>query len=59
MRRPKKEVDVPLWLILIIAGAVLLVLGLTGIAEFLIWIGVAVLVVSLVLALVNRTRSRT
>ncbi|WP_179950967.1 hypothetical protein [Xylanimonas oleitrophica] len=49
----------PLWLILIIAGAVLLVLGLTGIAEFLIWIGVAVLVVSLVLALVNRTRSRT
>ncbi|GAA4729302.1 hypothetical protein GCM10023216_20970 [Isoptericola chiayiensis] len=46
----------PLWLILIIIGVVLLILGLTGIAEFLLWIGVAVLVVSLVLALVRRAK---
>ncbi|MEG3616617.1 MULTISPECIES: hypothetical protein [Isoptericola] len=46
----------PLWLILIIIGVVLLVLGLTGIAEFLLWVGVAVLVVSLVLALVRRAK---
>jgi membrane protein implicated in regulation of membrane protease activity len=48
----------PSWLILIIVGAILLILGLSGVGEFLIWIGVAVLVVSLVLALVGRGRSR-
>jgi membrane protein implicated in regulation of membrane protease activity len=48
----------PSWLILVIVGAILLILGLSGIGEFLIWIGVAVLVVSLVLALVGRGRSR-
>ncbi|MDO8145323.1 MULTISPECIES: hypothetical protein [Isoptericola] len=47
----------PLWLILIIIGVVLLILGLSGIAEILLWIGVAILVVSLVLALMNRAKS--
>lgn len=46
----------PSWLILIILGAVLLILGLSGVGEFLIWIGVVVLVVSLVLGLVGRGR---
>jgi len=44
----------PAWLILIIIGVILLVLGLGGVGSFLIWIGVAVLVVSLILALVGR-----
>lgn len=47
----------PSWLILIIIGVVLVVLGIaTEIGEFLIWIGVIVLVISLVLSLVRRTR---
>ncbi|PFG43612.1 hypothetical protein ATJ88_2318 [Isoptericola jiangsuensis] len=46
----------PLWLILIIIGVVLLVLGLAGVAKILLWIGVAILVVSLVLALLNRAK---
>ncbi|WP_402469353.1 hypothetical protein [Isoptericola aurantiacus] len=46
----------PLWLILIIIGVVLLILGLAGIAKFLIWVGIIVLVVSLVLALVRRAK---
>ncbi|MCL1869214.1 MAG: hypothetical protein FWF90_02230 [Promicromonosporaceae bacterium] len=48
----------PLWLVLIIAGIVLLVLGLTGIAHILIWIGIIVLVVSLVGMLFTRSRTR-
>ncbi|WP_162242662.1 DUF4175 domain-containing protein [Cellulomonas sp. Leaf395] len=49
----------PTWLILIIVGVVLLILGVaTGIGQWLIWIGVAVLVISLILALVGRGRSR-
>ncbi|GEL94764.1 hypothetical protein [Cellulomonas composti] len=47
----------PAWLILILVGVVLLVLGVaTNIGSFLIWIGVIVLVVSLVLGLVGRGR---
>jgi uncharacterized membrane protein YtjA (UPF0391 family) len=57
-RRPEKEVLVPLWLVLIIAGVVLLILGLAGIAKILIWIGVVVLVVSLIGLLFTRTRTR-
>jgi hypothetical protein len=49
---------VPSWLILIIIGVVLLILGFAGVAQWLIWIGIAVLVVSLILALVGRGRSR-
>ncbi|MCP2263055.1 hypothetical protein ACFQHV_22320 [Promicromonospora thailandica] len=48
----------PSWLILIIIGVVLVILGVaTEIGQFLIWIGVAVLVVSLVLGLARRTRT--
>ncbi|MBD8060098.1 hypothetical protein IC607_14070 [Cellulomonas sp. JH27-2] len=47
----------PAWLILILVGVVLLVLGVaTNIGSFLIWIGVIVLVVSLILGLVGRGR---
>lgn len=50
----------PAWLILIIIGVVLLILGVAvSAAKFLIWVGVAILVVSLILALVGRARSRT
>ena len=49
----------PSWLILIIIGVVLLVLGVaTSIGTWLIYIGIAVLVISLILALVGRGRSR-
>jgi hypothetical protein len=49
----------PTWLILILVGVVLVVLGVaTNIGTFLIWIGVIVLVVSLILGLVGRGRSR-
>ncbi len=49
----------PTWLILIIVGAVLLVLGVAiEAAKVLIWIGVVVLVVSLILGLVGRGRSK-
>ncbi len=47
----------PSWLLLIIVGAVLVILGVaTNIGQFLIWIGVIVLVVSLILGLVGRGR---
>jgi membrane-bound ClpP family serine protease len=47
----------PLWLILVIVGAVLLILGVAiEAAKVLIWIGVAILVVSLVIALLNRAK---
>lgn len=48
----------PLWLVLIVAGVILLVLGLAGIAKILIWIGIIVLVVSLIGLLFTRTRTR-
>lgn len=49
----------PSWLILILVGVVLIVLGVaTEIGSFLIWIGVIVLVISLVLSLVGRGRNR-
>jgi len=48
----------PAWLILIIVGVVLVILGVaTNIGTFLIWIGVIVLVVSLVLGLLRRNRT--
>jgi len=46
----------PSWLILVIIGVVLLVLGFGGLGQFLLWIGVAVLVISLILALAGRRR---
>jgi len=46
----------PLWLLLIIVGVVLLILGvaLTA-AHWLIWIGIALLVISLVVGLARRS----
>ncbi|UJP38573.1 hypothetical protein [Cellulomonas palmilytica] len=46
----------PSWLILVIIGVVLLIIGFSGVGQFLIWIGLAVLVVSLILALAGRRR---
>jgi uncharacterized membrane protein YtjA (UPF0391 family) len=49
----------PAWLILIIIGVVLLILGVAvSAAKFLLYVGVAILVVSLILGLVGRGRSR-
>lgn len=48
----------PSWLIILLVGVVLLVLGFSGVAEFLIWVGVAVLVVSLVLGFLGGRKSR-
>ncbi|SDC61606.1 hypothetical protein SAMN05216410_2025 [Sanguibacter gelidistatuariae] len=47
----------PSWLLILIIGVVLLILGFSGVGSFLIWIGVAVLVVSLILGLLGRGRS--
>ena len=49
----------PTWLLVLIVGVVLLVLGVAvEAAKILIWIGVAILVVGFVLSLVGRGRSR-
>ncbi|GIG35715.1 MULTISPECIES: hypothetical protein [Cellulomonas] len=49
----------PTWLILIIIGAVLLIVGVAvEAAKILIWIGIAVLVVSLILGLLRRGKAR-
>ncbi len=48
----------PAWLILILVGVVLVILGIaTDIGQFLIWIGVIVLVVSLVMGFMGRRRT--
>ena len=62
MARPSaatgKVINVPTWLILILVGVALVILGVaTEIGQFLVWIGVAVLVLSLVLGLVGRRRT--
>jgi Flp pilus assembly protein TadB len=54
----RKEINMPSWLILVLVGVALVVLGVaTEIGQFLIWIGVIVLVASLVIGLVNRSRT--
>ena len=46
----------PSWLLLIIIGVVLLILGVAiTAAKFLIWVGIVVLVISLIVGLVRRT----
>ena len=45
-----------LWLILIVVGVLLALLGF-GMGHWLIWLGVVVLVVGLVLSLVGRSRA--
>ena len=55
-----REYFMPSWLLLIVIGVVLLVLGVaTSIGHFLIWVGVAVLVISLILAVLGRGRRTT
>jgi membrane-bound ClpP family serine protease len=49
----------PSWLLIVIVGVVLLILGVAvEAAKILIWIGVAVLVIGLILSIVRRGRSR-
>ncbi|HEX3002583.1 MAG TPA: hypothetical protein VHO27_00110 [Angustibacter sp.] len=43
-----------LWLILIILGVILAIIGFAGVGSALIWIGVIVLVVGLIMSLVGR-----
>ncbi|GIG24674.1 hypothetical protein [Cellulomonas denverensis] len=48
----------PAWLILIIIGVVLLVLGVAiSAAKFLLYVGIAILVVSLILGLLRRGKN--
>jgi hypothetical protein len=47
----------PSWLLILIVGVLLLVFGIAvEAAKFLIWVGIIVLVVSLILGLVGRGR---
>lgn len=46
----------PLWLILLIVGVVLAIIGFAGVGQILIYIGIAVLVVGLVLNFTGRAR---
>ena len=61
---PRGEQDrrvpiMPTWLIILLVGVVLLILGVAvEAAQFLIWLGVIVLVVSLIMGLVGRGRAR-
>ena len=56
----RKEMTMPSWLLILIVGIVLLIFGIAvEAAQFLIWIGIIVLVVSLILGLVGRGRSST
>lgn len=49
----------PTWLIILIVGVVLLILGVAvEAAKILIWIGIAVLVVSLIMGFLNRGKAR-
>jgi len=43
-----------LWLILIILGVILAIIGFAGVGQALIWIGVIVLVVGLILSFTGR-----
>ncbi|HLS73692.1 MAG TPA: hypothetical protein VK046_07975 [Actinomycetaceae bacterium] len=48
-----------LWLILIIVGVIMLIIGVAvEAAQILIWIGVAILVISLIMSIVGRGRNR-
>jgi hypothetical protein len=45
-----------LWLILIIIGVILLILGFVGVAHILIWIGIILAVIALIGWIVSRGR---
>jgi hypothetical protein len=46
-----------LWLLLIVAGVILAILGFAGVGQALIWIGVIILVAGLILSLAGRGRA--
>lgn len=49
----------PSWLLIVIVGVVLLILGVAvEAAKFLIWVGIAVLVIGLILSIMRKGRSR-
>ncbi|GMA23332.1 hypothetical protein GCM10025864_10910 [Luteimicrobium album] len=48
----------PLWLIILIVGVVLVILGFP-LGHLLLWIGIIVLVVAIILGFVGRGRCRT
>lgn len=49
----------PTWLIILLVGVVLLIFGVAvEAAKFLIWIGIIVLVVSLILGVIGRGKAR-
>lgn len=48
----------PSWLIILLVGVVLLVLGFAGVAKFLIYVGIAVLLVSLILGFLGGRSSK-
>lgn len=52
----RRTSSMALWLTLIVVGVILAILGFAGIADFLIWLGVIVLVVGLISSLVTRRR---
>jgi membrane-bound ClpP family serine protease len=55
----KKGRAVNIWLILIIVGVIMLILGVAvEAAKVLLWIGIAVLVISLIMSFVSRGRNR-
>ncbi len=48
-----------MWLTLIVVGVVLALLGIfIEAAKFLIWLGIVILVISVIMSLVSRARSR-
>ena len=55
----QKGLIMPTWLIILLVGVVLLILGVAvEAAKFLIWIGIIVLVVSLILGFIGRGKAR-
>jgi membrane protein implicated in regulation of membrane protease activity len=48
----------PLWLILIVVGIVLALIGFGGAGQLLVWLGVIILVVGVVMTLVSRSGTR-
>ena len=54
----KEGLIMPTWLIILLVGVVMLVFGFAvTAAKFLIWLGIIVLVVSLIMGLVGRGRT--
>jgi len=55
-----KGIHMPAWLLILIVGVLLLIFGVAvEAAKFLIWLGIIVLVVSLIIGLLGRGRRTT